>query len=205
MTIYAVDSIGRVSLRNVSRKTLDKYYFRTQEKYYIYKKARFAYDPLNNTFGFEGAKRKNRRSGRKQYLWVRAEPSRKKEIGKYHEVVVQGNVVSMDRTETGNNVYLEGYVKGNVGEEQIANSVFAQLDMAGYRLFRSKDGNDRISVNFVEKPKGKMPVYSLKDFSIVVVDEVKNSMHPARKFEGSHHAKRERTEHKAFVKEWEGD
>jgi hypothetical protein len=75
--VYTVDSIGRVSLRNVSKKTLDKYYFRTQEKYYVYKKARFAYDPLNNTFGFEGAKRKNRRSGRKQYLWVRAEPSKK--------------------------------------------------------------------------------------------------------------------------------
>lgn len=75
MKKYLVDFTGRVSLRNVSKKTLDKYYFRSTEKVYIYRKARFTYDPLENTFNWEHAKRTNRRSGRKQYLWIRSEPS----------------------------------------------------------------------------------------------------------------------------------
>lgn len=75
MRKYLVDFTGRVFLRNVSKKTLNKYYFRSTEKVYVYRKARFTYDPLENTFNWEHAKRANRRSGRKQYLWIRSESS----------------------------------------------------------------------------------------------------------------------------------
>lgn len=69
--VYAKDKTGRVSLRKISRKTLDKEYLRTPEKMYVYKKANLIYDPLLNDFYWQGAKRKNRRSGRKAYIYVR--------------------------------------------------------------------------------------------------------------------------------------
>ena len=75
MKRYLVDYLGRVSLRKISKKSLDKYYFRSPTKVYVYRKARFTYNPLENTFDWEKAKRINRRSGRKQYLWIRTEPS----------------------------------------------------------------------------------------------------------------------------------
>ena len=197
MRVYIVDSIGRVSLRNVSWETLDKYYSRSANKEYVYRKARYAYDPLMDKFRWVGAKRVNRRSGRKAYLWVR----NKQEM---MEVVVQGNAVRKETNETGKDVYFEGYIPAEYSEEEVVNRIMEELQNERIKLFRT-DNTDKISINFVDKPKGSKPVYSLDGFAVAVRDAVRSSMHPAKPYSRSHHGKRERTAHNQYKAEWEGD
>ena len=202
MRVYTVDSIGRVSLRNVSQKTLDKYYFRSPSKVYVYRKARYVYDPLTDKFYWVGAKRANRRSGRKAYLYIRSEPSRLPEW--LMEVVVQGNAVRKETNETGKHVYFEGYIPAEYTEEEVVNKIMEELQNERIKLFRTDNITDRVSVNFVEKPKGSKPVYSLDGFAVAVRDAVRSSLHTAKLYPGSHHGKRERTVHNQYRAEWEG-
>ena len=197
MRVYTVDSIGRVSLRNVKQKTLDKYYSRSPFKEYVYRKARYAYDPLTDKFSWVGAKRVNRRSGRKAYLWVR----NKQEM---MEVVVHGNAVRKETNETGKDVYFEGYIPAEYTEEEVVNKIMEELQTERIKLFRT-DNTDKISVNFVDRPKGSKPVYSLDGFAVAVRDAVRSSMHPAKPYSRSHHGKRERIAHNQYKAEWEGD
>ena len=201
MRVYTVDSIGRISLRNVSQKTLDKYYFRAPSKVYVYRKARYVYNPLEGKFSWVGAKRANRRSGRKAYLYIRSEPSRPPEP--LMEVVVQGNAVRKETNETGKDVYFEGYIPAEYTEEEVVNRVMEELQNERIKLFRT-DNTDKISVNFVDRPKGSKPVYSLDGFAVAVRDAVGSSMHPAKPYSGSHHGKRERITHNQYRAEWEG-
>ena len=67
------------------------------------------------------------------------------------------------------------------------------------------DNTDKISVNFVDRPRGSKPVYSLDGFAVAVRDAVRSSMHPAKPYSRSHHGKRERTAHNQYKAEWEGE
>ena len=74
MKRFLVDSSGRVALRNVSQRTLDKEYIYAG-RYYVYRKARFELNSETYKWEWIGAKRKNRRFGHKAAIYVRAEPS----------------------------------------------------------------------------------------------------------------------------------
>ena len=71
--VYILTKTGQVQLRRVSMKTLAKSYFHT-EPMYIYRHARLVYNPIADKWEWIGAKRKNRRSGRKAAVYVRTKP-----------------------------------------------------------------------------------------------------------------------------------
>ncbi len=72
--VFVADSRGVVSLRRMSKRTFDRKYM-SAGRYYVYRKARFRYDALENRFYWVGAKRKNRRFGHKSEIFVRIEPA----------------------------------------------------------------------------------------------------------------------------------
>lgn len=192
---------GVVALREVSRKTLEKKYFRTPGKMYLYRRARLIYDPMSNEFSWKGAKRKNRKYGHRSYVYVRTQPPKRKMV----EVVVQGNAVRKSTNETGRHVYFEGYISGKHTEEEIVHAIFGSLQEEKIELYRVDEYTNRISVNFIEAPRGSEPLYNLDNFTKATVDAVRVSLHPARKFSGSRQRKRAREEHSAFMNEWEGE
>ena len=78
--VFVADSRGVVSLRRMSRRTFDRKYM-SAGRHYVYRKARFRYDALENRFYWVGAKRKNRRFGHKSEIFVRIEqPQQRKAI-----------------------------------------------------------------------------------------------------------------------------
>ena len=66
MKVYVKYQNGDVVLRKVSEKTLRKKYVTaesiTGKKYYVYRKAKLEYDPVENEFYWVNAAAKNRRS-----------------------------------------------------------------------------------------------------------------------------------------------
>jgi hypothetical protein len=76
--VYVKQQNGAVVLRKVSVKTLRKHYITaeslTGKKYYVYRKAKLEYDPIENEFYWIGAKAKYRRSHHKATIYIRKTP-----------------------------------------------------------------------------------------------------------------------------------
>ena len=76
--VYVKQQNGDVVLRKVSAKTLRKKYVTaesiTGKKYYVYRKAKLEYDPVENEFYWVNAAAKNRRSHHKATIYIRKTP-----------------------------------------------------------------------------------------------------------------------------------
>lgn len=76
--VYIRFQSGRVVLRKVSRKTLDRKYAKAEDmtgkKYYVYRKAFMLYDPVDNEYYWLNAKAKNRRTHHRSTIYIRKTP-----------------------------------------------------------------------------------------------------------------------------------
>ena len=76
--VYIKQQNGDVVLRKVSAKTLRKKYVTaesiTGKKYYVYRKAKLEYDPVENEFYWVNAAARNRRSHHKATIYIRKTP-----------------------------------------------------------------------------------------------------------------------------------
>lgn len=126
--------------------------------------------------------------GRK--LVSKLKPGRKKSPVKL--IVVQGNIVSEDGSETGSQVYIEIYVRlADSNDEKYIGRIFKEFSDAGLRIFRVDESSERISVNLTGERKGKH-VTSQKKALDNIVEMVQKELHPARKKTGvSYHKKGE--------------
>lgn len=106
-------------------------------------------------------------------------------------VVVQGNVVNQEGTETAAQVYFEQYIRiADRNVDKVINKIFGKLDESSLKIFRTDATTDRISVNLTGERKGNRIVSqkkAIKDIS----DKIASEMHPARRSGFSHHKKGE--------------
>ena len=118
-------------------------------------------------------------------------PKKERKKSPVRLVVVQGNAVNKDRTETGSHVYVESYVRlSDKNVDKYIQKIFKGLEDKGIKILRGDEGLDRVSVNLTGERKGKH-IISQKSSIEITADKVKSEMHPARKYEASHHKKGE--------------
>ena len=133
-------------------------------------------------------------------------PKKERKKSPVRLVVVQGNVVNEDETETGSHVYVESYVRiADKNVDKQIQKIFKELEDEKIRIYRSDEGKDRISVNLTGERKGK-DIISQKLSIKIIVDKVKSDMHPARKKKKNDHRKEGETrsgKHEQYKKEYE--
>lgn len=118
-------------------------------------------------------------------------PGKQRKRSPVRLVVVQGNVVNQEGTETAAQVYVEQYVRiADRNVDKFIGRTFKKLDESSLKIFRSDANTDRISVNLTGERKGNK-IVSQKKAIKDIADKVVSEMHPARKTGFSHHKKGE--------------
>ena len=116
-------------------------------------------------------------------------------------IVIQGNAVSQDKTETGKDVYFEAHVRiADRNVDKFTEKIFKDLDAQGIKVFRSDKFSDRINISLTGERTGK--VMSQKKFLRESVDKVKSEMHAAKRVTFGHH-KRNRPAHDEYKRRYE--
>ena len=158
-------------------------------------------DWLNNFSGSESYKnriiREHKKYPKATLSQLRGHPTKKqKPVSKKRKrspirlVVVQGNIVTKDKSETGSDVYVEMYTRiADRNIDPLIHSIFEDLDKNGYKIFRSDKTENRINISLTGEKKGK--IVSQKYAKEEMVNKIKSELHPAKKFGGSHHKKGE--------------
>lgn len=128
-------------------------------------------------------------AGRKSVSELKFRKQRKKSPVRL--VVVQGNVVNEEGTETAAQVYIEKYVRiAEKNVDKFIGRIFKKLDESGLKIFRSDSNTDRISVNITGERKGEK-IVSQKKVIQDITDKILSEMHPTRRSGISHHKKGE--------------
>ena len=156
---------------------------------------------LSNFHGSESYKnriiREHKKYPRATLSQLRGHPKRKEKLlskprkkSPIRLVIVQGNIVSKDKTETAADVYSESYVR--IADRNIDNfihKIFDELDRKGLKIYRSDNTENRINISLTGEKKGK--IISQKYAEQETIEKVIKEMHPAKKFGLSHHKKGE--------------
>lgn len=196
MRKYLVNYDGVVSYRNVSEKTLKNHYFRSLSQVYVYRNAKYVYDPLTDTFSWQDAKRANRRSGRKAYLWIRSESS----VKNVQEIAIYGRMVNAYNHNEYVDVEFSGIVRGNISYNEI-NAIAPKH----WYLVRSGQGIDKIEIHIASRKIKAKDTMTPKRFKDAYKEYLKKL--PVKHYKGkSHHAgnvEANRQERDMFKELWE--
>lgn len=121
--------------------------------------------------------------GKKRKPVSKLKPKKERKKPKKMEIVVSGNAVTDDRSETAKNVYAEVYIRSTRDEDKIADDILKYLKDKGIKVFPvEQDENIKaVTVNFRENvPKGSGKVISQKKAKEFIYNEIDKEMQPAR-------------------------
>ncbi len=191
--VYVRQQNGAVVLRKVSAKTLKKHYFTaesiTGKKYYVYRKAKLEYDPVDNEFYWVNAAAKNRRSHHKATIYIRKTPPPEKRaieirfdtyfaeahadqpspFPELHKSFwVPKNAVNWTYTFFDFGTYDERWRIGLLSDilHRIMFNVGKSMYDGRWKLWRIPEYEDKVDVKLPGRKKDKEPVY--KDFELLI-------------------------------------
>ena len=121
--------------------------------------------------------------GKKRKPVSKLKPKKERKKPKKMEIVVSGNAVTDDRSNTAKNVYAEVYIKSTRDEDKVADDILKYLKDKGIKVFPvEQDENIKaVTVNFRENvPKGGGKVISQKKAKEFIYHEIDKEMQPAK-------------------------
>ena len=120
--------------------------------------------------------------GRK--LISKLKPKKERKKPKKMQIVISGNLVTDDRSESAKNVYIEYYIKSSRDKEKIADEIFDYLKSKGIKIFPDLKGDneDTIIINFRDQLLGnKGKVISQRKGKADLYDKIKSELHATKK------------------------
>ena len=184
---------GDVVLRKVSVKTLRKKYVTaesiTGKKYYVYRKAKLEYDPVENEFYWVNAAARNRRSHHKATIYIRKTPPPEKRAIEirfdtyfaeahaeqsspfaclHQSFWVPKEAINWTYTFFDFGNYDERWRIGLLSDilHRIMFNAGKHMYDGRWKLWRIPEYEDKVAVKLPGKKKDKEPVY--KDFELLI-------------------------------------
>ena len=111
-------------------------------------------------------------------------PKKERKKPKKMQIVISGNLVTDDRSESAKNVYIEYYIKSSRDKEKIADDIFDYLKSKGIKIFPDSKGDseDTVIINFRDQLLGnKGKVISQKKGKAELYDKIKAELHATKK------------------------
>ena len=139
---------------------------------------------------------------------TRLKPKKERKKPVKMQVVISGNIVLDDRSQTATNMYYEAYIRSARDPDAISDEILKMLKENGINVYaRPDDDPDTfvpVTVAFRENVPKKGKVISQKKMKADTMDKIKSGLHPARprnRSGASHHSSGESARRKRIREE----
>ena len=139
---------------------------------------------------------------------TRLKPKKERKKPVKMQVVISGNIVLDDRSQTATNVYYEVYILSARDPDAISEEILTTLQLNSINVYaRPDDDPDTfvpVTVAFRENVPKKGKVMSQKKMKADIMEKIKSSLHPARprnRSGASHHSAGESARRKQIREE----